>query len=238
MISIEPTGQTEQAAAREVWSKVDALLAKYDLLQHPFYQAWSKGELTRDQLAAYGVQYMPHVAAFPTYLTALHASLPEGRARRAILANAADEESNGRSHADIWRQFVNEMSATDPAEAAAIPEIQALVDRYSAIAREASLATALGAFYAYESQVPRVAASKLSGLNSFYGANDRACEYFALHMTADVHHSNVWRKLISDCMETDPASAGDVLQGVEAGAQALWNALDGIEAARIKGLAN
>jgi len=218
--------------AQTLWVRIDSLLAKYDLLQHPFYQAWTVGELTREQIAAYGVQYLPHVAAFPTYLTALHARLPEGKARKAILANAADEEANGRSHADIWRQFTREMQGSGNAEAPPIAEVSDLVAKYGTIAREASLPTALGALYAYESQVPRVAASKLSGLKAHYAASDTACEYFALHITADVYHSNVWKALVDDCLEQDPARSAAVLTGVEQGAEALWHALDGIEAAR------
>jgi pyrroloquinoline-quinone synthase len=221
-----------RSASNDLWTRVEAVMSKYDLLQHPFYQAWSRGELTRSQLADYGSQYLPHVAAFPTYLTTLHARLPEGHTRKAILANAADEESNGRSHADIWRQFVNEMSTEAHREAAGVPEMLTLVHEYATIAREATLPAALGALYAYESQVPRVAASKLAGLKEFYGANDRACEYFALHITADVHHSNVWKSLIDGCVKQDAANITQVLDGVEQGARALWNALDGIEAAR------
>lgn len=226
----------QQFAPNDLWCQVETVMSKYDLLQHPFYQAWSRGELTQDQLADYGSQYLPHVAAFPTYLTALHARLPEGHARKAILANAADEESNGRSHADLWRQFIQEMSTDAHPAASDVPEMQMLVGEYATIAREATLPAALGALYAYESQIPRVAASKLAGLKEFYGANDRACEYFALHVTADVHHSNVWKSLMDGCVRQDAASVVEILDGVEQGASALWNALNGIEAARIKAL--
>ena len=79
-------------SSNEVWASVASILAKYDLLKHPFYQAWSKGELTHADLKFYGEQYVAHVAAFPAYLTALHARMPEGAARKAVLANAVEEE--------------------------------------------------------------------------------------------------------------------------------------------------
>jgi pyrroloquinoline-quinone synthase len=224
----------------QLWVEVDAVLAKYDLLQHPFYQAWSNGELTAEQLHSYGQQYLPHVGAFPAYLTALHSRLPEGAIRKAILANAADEEIDGRSHADLWRQFVAGMEGNAPAAEGSeiLPEVGNLVATYHRLAREATLASALGALYAYESQVPRVADSKLAGLKKHYGADDSTCAYFKLHITADVHHSNVWRQLIDTCVEQDASNASDVLDGVTAGASALWQALDGIEASRMAALAN
>lgn len=215
----------------ELWARIEDTMTRYDLLKHPFYQAWSKGELTREQLAFYGAQYGEHVSAFPTYLTRLHSRLPEGSARKAILANAAEEEIDGRSHADLWRQFANGMGA-QPAKTEMLDEVRTLVETFKAIAERATLPEALGAFYAYESQVPRVAQEKLAGLTKFYGADARTGEYFSLHITADVQHSATWRNLIDKCVEQDPACAEQVLEGVEQAAKSLWKALDGIEQSR------
>jgi pyrroloquinoline-quinone synthase len=215
----------------ELWTRVTETIAQYNLLQHPFYQAWSKGELTRDQLAFYGQQYGEHVSAFPAYLTRLHSRLPDGPVRKAILANAAEEEIHGRSHADLWKQFTEGIGA-QPASGETLDEVRDLVGTFRDIAERASLPEALGAFYAYESQVPRIAQEKLAGLTKFYGACEQTGEYFSVHTTADVHHSAVWRKLIDESVEQDSARAEEVLSGVTRAARALWKALDGIETAR------
>jgi pyrroloquinoline-quinone synthase len=218
---------------QEFWTRVQDELRRHDLLKHPFYQAWSAGDLTQDELSFYGRQYLNHVAAFPAYLTALHARLPEGETRRAVLRNAADEEVHGTSHADLWRAFVRGMENGAEGEPEAIlPEMAALVETFTQLAREGSPLAALGAFYAYESQVPRIAEEKLAGLKKFYGADDAACAYFQLHRTADVHHAAVWRRLMEQEMEATPGGAEQALDGVRLGAQALWGALDGIEATR------
>jgi pyrroloquinoline-quinone synthase len=94
------------------------------------------------------------------------------------------------------------------------------------------LPTALGAFYAYESQVPAVAREKAAGLKRFYAADNPTCEYFTLHMIADANHADVWHKLINHCVYEDAACAKEALDGVTQGAEALWHALDGIAAAR------
>jgi len=39
------------------WSRFEERVAPYNLLQHPFYQAWSKGELTREDLREYAAEY-------------------------------------------------------------------------------------------------------------------------------------------------------------------------------------
>lgn len=222
-------------AVEEFWKRVDEVLGKYDLLTHPFYQAWSAGELTQQELGFYGRQYLPHVAAFPAYLTALHARLPEGETRKAVLRNAADEEVHGLSHADLWRQFVRGMERGRPgAGEDVLPEVSDLVAAYRQLAQDAPTSAALGAFYAYESQVPRVAAEKQAGLKKFYGADAATCAYFELHRTADIHHARVWRDLIESEIEQRPEGAAEALEGVQRGAQALWRALDGIEAARLE----
>ena len=48
----------------EFSEQLEARIAKYDLLCHPFYKAWAAGELTREELRAYAAEYYPQVAAF------------------------------------------------------------------------------------------------------------------------------------------------------------------------------
>src|ERR1700704_1710958 len=72
-------------------SRLDDCIHKYDLLCHPFYKAWSAGELTRDDLREYAEDYYHHVEAFSSYLSAFALRLEEGDLRRAVLANVCDE---------------------------------------------------------------------------------------------------------------------------------------------------
>ena len=92
---------------QEFLQELDARIAKYDLLCHPYYKAWSAGGLTREDLREYALDYYQHVAAFPAYLAALGIRLEEGELRRAVLANMRDEQGGGTaaSHADLWLDF-------------------------------------------------------------------------------------------------------------------------------------
>ena len=227
------------------WNQVDQEIAKYNLLKHPFYQAWSAGELTTDDLKFYAEQYYHQVSEFPTYLTSLHSRLPEGAMRRDVLANAYEEEGAGAGptwspleyrtpHSELWLRFAEGIGSGESNlnRQPAIPEISELVKTFRAIAQGAPIASAFGALFAYESQVPRIASEKLAGLKKHYAADDRTCSYFLLHRTADVHHSNVWRKIISALVEQDDRHATEALEGVSRAARALWTALDGIERGR------
>ena len=216
------------------WQKADQEIAKYDLLKHPFYQAWSAGELTKEDLKFYAEQYFHQVSQFPTYLTSLHSRLPEGAMRRDVLANAYEEECDGLAHSELWLRFSDGMggAGSNLDEKTPIPEVSDLVKTFRTLTREAPVASAFGALFAYESQVPKIAAEKRNGLKQHYGADDRTCSYFTLHEKADIHHASVWRKIISALVEQDDRHAAEALDGISCAARALWTALDGIERER------
>ncbi len=210
-------------------------IARYDLLCHPYYKAWSAGQLTREDLREYASDYYHHVAAFPAYLSALHSRLADGELRRAVLGNLCDEEIQGRPHSELWLDFAEGMGADREVvrRREPLPEVQELVAEFRRIAREGSTAEALAAFYAYESQIPRVAKSKADGLAQHYGADAKTCGYFELHQFADVEHAHVWHELLGAEVGTHPEQADEALAAAETAAQALWHALDGMEARRV-----
>jgi pyrroloquinoline-quinone synthase len=215
----------------EFWQQAGQEIAKYDLLRHPFYLAWSAGELTKEDLEFYAEQYYHQVSRFPAYLTSLHSRLPEGAMRRDVLANAYEEECGACPHSELWRRFAEGMggAGSNLDEKTPIPEVSDLVMTFAALAMEAPVASAFGALFAYESQVPKIAAEKRKGLKQHYGADDRTCSYFTLHEKADIHHASVWRKIISALVEKDDRHAAQALEGISRAARALWTALDGIE---------
>ncbi len=209
-------------------------IARYDLLNHPYYKAWTAGELTREDLRAYASDYYHHVAAFPTYLSALHSRLADSELRRAVLRNLCDEEMEGRPHSELWLDFAEGMGADRDAvrRHQALPEVRSTIAAFRRVAQEGSTAEALAAFYAYESQVPRVAKEKAEGLAKRYGADAATCAYFKLHQHADVEHSKVWRELLEAEVAAHLEQAEPALQAAEDAAHSLWHVLDGMETRR------
>ena len=219
----------------EFFQQLDARIAKCDLLCHPFYKAWSAGELTRTDLAEYAADYYPHVAAFPEHLGELAARTLDGGLRGAILENRADElgSEGGPAHDQLWLDFAQGMGAgrDEVRTRRPLPEVAQLVESFRRVAREGSAAEALAAFYAYESQVPRVAEAKARGLRQWYGADAKTCGYFTLHQTADVQHAQVWREQLRSQV-SGVGCQEEALAAAEETASALWSALDGIERGR------
>jgi pyrroloquinoline-quinone synthase len=89
------------------FGRLDDCVARYDLLRHPFYQAWSQSVLTREDLQEYARDYYHHVESFPRAPAYFARRLPNGDLRRAVLENVHDElgRRNEPSHADLWRDF-------------------------------------------------------------------------------------------------------------------------------------
>jgi len=225
----------------QFFEQLESSIARYDLLCHPFYKKWSAGELTRADLREYARDYYYHVEAFPCYLAELALRLDEGELRRAVLANMCEEkgtaDGSGKDsvpHSELWLDFAEGMGARrDMSWHLPIAEIVDLMRYFRNVSSEGAPEEALAAFYAYESQVPRVAKEKERGLRELYGADDKTVGYFALHATADIFHSNVWHKQLEKRIAANPETAQAALDAAEKTAQLLWKALDGIEAARM-----
>ncbi len=224
--------------------ELEQRVAKYDLLCHPFYQAWSDGELTREDLREYASSYWHHVSAFPTYLSTLHARLEDAELRRTVLKNLADEEGiempSGQPHSDMWMDFARGFGAEAAAVKSQEPvaEVKALIGHFREQMSQSSTEEALATLWAYESQVPRVAVEKERGLVNLYGADKATCKYFTVHKTADIHHSSVWKDELQALVESNPQRAEAALNAAEVTAKKLWTALDGIERERVARKAN
>ncbi|MGA2919510.1 MAG: iron-containing redox enzyme family protein [Candidatus Sulfotelmatobacter sp.] len=225
----------------QFFEQLEAAIARYDLLCHPFYRAWEAGELTRDDLREYARHYYHHVQAFPCYLAEFALRLDDGELRRAVLANMVDEKgSAGKSgkdavpHAELWLDFAEGMGARrDMHWHLPVKQIGELMRYFHKVSSEGTAEEALASFYAYESQVPRVAKEKERGLREMYGADDKTCGYFDVHATADVHHAHVWREQLEKRLAAKPETAPAALDAAENTARLLWQALDGIDAARM-----
>ncbi|MEY2483478.1 MAG: pyrroloquinoline-quinone synthase, partial [Verrucomicrobiota bacterium] len=171
---------------------IDRQIAAKHLLTHPFYLAWTRGELSVAALADYARQYYHHVAAFPTYLSAVHAKCDDQPTRRQLLNNLIDEEAGSPNHPELWLQFAEALgvSKEDVRSSAKWTETSNLIDTFRSVCSEGSTAEGLAALYSYESQIPAVSESKIKGLVENYKMTEsRDYEYFTVHVEADREHA-------------------------------------------------
>lgn len=205
--------------------QIEGSIADLHLLSHPFYRAWAKGELTREQLQHYALQYKPFVEAFPRFVSALHSQCEDSAARAEILENLMDEEGKtGHSapHPQLWQDFADGLGTKTEGAASYGPAALALKEAFFTLCRS-SEAEGLCALYAYEYQTPQISRTKIEGLQKFYGIDDaRTLEFFRVHEVADVYHSQSCEKLI-DAIPADRHA--EALQAARRAAQCLWDFL-------------
>jgi pyrroloquinoline-quinone synthase len=207
---------------------IDNQVANKHLLKHPFYLAWTRGELSKEALRDYAKQYYHHVAAFPTYLSTVHANCDDQTTRRQLLDNLIDEEAGSPNHPELWLKFAQGLglSELEVREAEKSPETQNLIETFRHSCR-GSTAEGLAALYAYESQIPAICESKIDGLKKRYGfKNPEHYRYFSVHIGADREHSAAERKMLSSCI--DNHNLKSVKASVDRILNALWEMLSGI----------
>lgn len=207
--------------------QVQESIRPFHLLSHPFYQAWTRGELTTQELRHYAVQYLPFVEAFPRFVSALHSQCEDKEARAEILENLMDEEGragHSKPHPELWHGFIDGLGAAETGSFYCEGAL-ALKSTFLKLS-QSSYAEALCALYAYEYQTPEISKTKIEGLQKFYGLNDeRGIEFFRAHETADVYHSATCEKLIG---ELPADQQGAALQAARHAAESLWDFLSAV----------
>jgi len=221
---------TEATTGEALCDRIDSLIDERSLLKHPFYTKWQAGELTLDALKGYACQYYHHVMQFPTYVSGAHANCDDLPDRQELLENLVEEEQGPNNHPELWLRFGEALglSREDMIESTPLPETTSLITTYRRLTKDSPFIGGIAALYAYESQVPEVAGTKMAGLKQFYGIDDpQGLKFFIVHHSLDVEHSKVTRNLVAKYGVTQEDEE-EALGAVDEATTALNNFLDGV----------
>jgi pyrroloquinoline-quinone synthase len=182
---------------------IDAARERWNVLEHPFYVRWERGELTQDELALYAGEYR-------------HAVVALARAARTADLHA-DEEA---AHIGLWDDFASAIG-TEAAEP--LPETRCCASAWAAADDELGAAAIL---YAIEAGQPAISETKLRGLVEHYGfaEGSEEVEYFVLHGERDHEHAAEARAKLAEQED------GRLVGLAEAALAANWALLDGVSA--------
>ena len=209
--------------------QLDAVIEQNNMLNHPFYQTWSMGKLSREALREYAKQYYHFVQTFPTFLSATHANTPDLSVRQELLENLIEEERGGGNHPGLWLKFAEALgvSETETANNTLLPETQEAIAALRSLTRYGSYLEGVAALYAYESQIPQVAKVKIDGLKKFYGIdNPDGLSFFTVHQEADVYHSECERNILRQHATTNEQQQA-CIESARKSSQAMLRLLDG-----------
>ena len=210
--------------------RIDRLVEQRSLLTHPFYQAWTVGNLPVDSLKKYAAQYYHFEKAYPTFLSGIHHRTSNQSVRQLLLDNLWDEEHGEENHVELWLRFCDALglSRDEVRDGKVNESTMDLVGTYEGLTFDEPPAAGAAALYAYESQVPQVASVKIDGLRRFYGMdNERDISFFKVHQAMDVQHSEAERDMVTTLASTE-SDADVALMAADRATDALWQFLDGV----------
>ncbi len=189
-------------------AQLASILEKWNLLNHPFYEAWSAGDLPVEKLKIYAREYGAFVRV-----------VPEGWRSIGDFETVAEEQE----HARLWDAFASclETHVDQPT----LIETEELLE--AARQSFASPVTALGGLYAFEAQQPATASSKLDGLRLHYDIAAAGETYFEEHADDDHEADEIFEQLSQLSVDEQQQAVA----ACESVAAALWRGLDGIMAA-------
>ena len=188
--------------------RIDEARTRWNVLDHPFYLRWERGELSREDLAYYAGEYRHAVVAL---------------ADAAAVGGDSEHAAEEVAHIDLWDDFAAALEAPLDRE----PSIET---RECATAwRSEDSLEARAVLYAVESGQPAISQTKLTGLVDHYGftAGTKATEYFELHADRDHEHAAASAEVLRNAA---PEDADRLVAAAEAALKANWRLLDGVEA--------
>jgi pyrroloquinoline-quinone synthase len=202
----------------EIWQRIETARERWNVLEHPFYERWSAGELSREELAGYSGQYRHATQAIASLSATAAAAAPE--AERGGLRRHAAEEAE---HVELWDGFVAAVGGSP--EAAPTAETAECVAAWTA---DDGYVGSLVRLYAIESGQPAISRTKREGLAAHYGVGDgEGNAYFRLHEQLDVEHAAAGREFIEQRL--DGADRAALVARTEEVLRANWELLDGVE---------
>lgn len=210
---------------QQLFEKVSEIIAEKSILNHPFYQAWQKGVLKKEELQDYMVQYYHLESAFPRFQSAVHTNCADSEMRKVMLKDLVGEEGPETNHVDQLITFSAALGVSKEKleSSTANANTLAAIDTILGLTQDKNINKGLAALATYKEQIRGVAVTKESGLQSFYGiTSPEALQFFRTH----AKKNTAWHELLDQ--NVSEAEYSNTLESVGTLCNAWWSYLDGV----------
>jgi pyrroloquinoline-quinone synthase len=206
--------------------------------RHPLWLRIQEGQLSREDLRTFAIQFFLQVREFPRAVSALHARCPFPE-ERVELAESLYEEETGRisgcnlPHPELFIRFGEAVGAPREAmvEGEALPGTAALIDWFELSTTQRSFIEGAAATnLAAEGQVPGAFGPFARALESHYGLEPEQVAFWDIHESADRDHSDIGDHIVVR-FATSEESHAQVRRAVRRSLDLWWQFFDDIERA-------
>lgn len=199
---------------------------------HPFFEKWARGELTREQTGLYCFQHYHFVTEYLNWMAYEASQIPHRDVKAYLFENLLDEEDPGDRHLDMLLDYVSScgFQRESVARATVLPGTEALQDwGWRLVTQRPWQAAVAGMFVGLESQFLDICKKLVPALHRHYGhlPGAREIRFFEQHIGLDEVHGGkglaiVEKYCLSEELQTQAVKA------VEEAALKRWRYMNGV----------
>ena len=199
---------------------------------HPFFELWARGELTKKQTAIYCIQHYHYVGDYLNWMAYEASQIPYRDVKTYLFENLGDEENPEDRHLDMLTDYVVAcgLKRESVEQAVVLAGTEALQNwGWRMVYQQPWQAALAGMFIGLESQFLDICKKVVPALHRHYGYQPSAREirFFEEHIGADeIHGAKGFAMVEKYCTTTDLQQ--QALKAVEEAAIRRWRFMNGI----------
>jgi pyrroloquinoline quinone (PQQ) biosynthesis protein C len=199
---------------------------------HPFFDLWAQGKLTKEQTAFYCTQHFHYVVEYLNWLAYEASQIPQRDVKVYLFENLGDEENPDDRHLDMLKDYVAASGVDRNSVESSI--VLSGTDQlqnwgWRMVYQKPWQAAVAGMFIGLESQFLDICKKIVPALQKYYGYKPRAGEirFFEEHVSADEIHGSKGFAIVEKYCNT-PELQALALKQVEEATIRRWRYMNSI----------
>jgi len=213
-------------------AQLTAVRDKKHSKNHPFFELWARGELTKEQTALYCIQHNHFVAEYLNWMAYEASQVPHHDVKTYLLENLGDEENPDDRHMDMLADYVvaSGLKRDRVEKSIVLPGTEGLQNwGWRMVYQKPWQAALAGMFIGLESQFLDICKKLVPALHKHYGYRPgvREIRFFEEHIGADEIHAGKGFAIVEKYCNS--AELQDLaLKAVEEATVRRWRYMNGV----------